>query len=784
MFVNNIFTHKFNIGIFENPYAVQFNGVSAIDGWEKIHIDTVAQAPQSKIKLLYLAPHLSTGGMPEFLLGRIKALINEPMFDIHVVEYALYAETYTVQRDQIQALLPKGNFHQIGHLGLPAAEREARLKEIILALQPQIIHIEESPEAFDSFNKMSAQTQEWLYQSSNPWKIVETCHNIWFNPREHKRISPDAYLFVTPHHMLETFSEEPSEKFEALFPIIPQTKSETQRRKSLEILGLEHLSNAKHLVNIGLWTPGKNQAEAVRWARTLEALYPGQYQFHFVGNQASNFQDYWQPIMATLPSNVHIWGERNDVDTFYQLADAVVFNSTWECNPLALRQALGYPLPVMARNLPQYHSMYTDSITHIQGDSTDPLRLVEMLQNPIQRKQNPEAMAQFKQEHIDAYLKTLQGPVKRATHSRDEYTVTWHNGPKVTSQTGRELKVQFLADGKTVYSHTLSGVGHWCRPSDEWYRDWTVLVNGLEHRLELAGGRAMVQFDSSSLGDTLSWIEPCVAFKNQHGLEVLYLATHKNWLFDQDHYRAQGIEFIAPGEWPQDAIAKWNIGVHMQDPPGQAWFPHKNKRDWRKIYLGDIASDHLGVATVTKAPKLQYTGQHQQDRPYICIATQSTAQAKYWNNPTGWQELIDHYTAKGYDVYHLSKEGNNNLTGYIQAAEDLAEVYKLLQGAERFYGISSGLSWFAWATDVPITLISGFTPEECEFLDDRTVRVINKSVCNSCWAWDHFNRGDWHWCPSHKGTDRHYECTKQISLADVLEAETKHNNKWLKKTYN
>ena len=767
IYLNNIMMGKFNIGIFDQPVALQADGFSAIDSYNKIHADE--RSRNSKKRILFLAPHLSTGGMPEFLLGRLKALIDEPSVELHVVEFTCYATTYVVQRDQIRQMLGD-RFHEIGHLGsMEDSEREERLKQIISQIQPDVIHIEESPEAFDGFNKMSEECQSWIYQSSHPWRIVETCHNIWFNPRENKRISPDAYLFVTPHHTLETFSEEPSEKFEAFYPIIPQTKSELQRRKSLEILELEHLSDAKHLINIGLWTQGKNQGEAVEWARTLEQQYPGQYQFHFIGNQAENFESYWGPIMQDLPPNVHIHGERNDINTFYQLADGVVFNSTWECNPLALRQALGYPIPVMARNLSQYHSMYTGQLTEIQGDTTDPLRLVEALKSPIHRKQNDQAMAKFKQEHLQAYMKTLKGPVIRTAQIRDGYTIQWNNGPTVRSKAGRPLDVEFWADGELVYKSTLQAEGYWCRPADEWFRDWTVKIDGKEHKMELEDKVAHIQFNSGSLGDTLSWVEAAVEFKFKHGLSKLYLSTHKNWLFDQDHYHLRGVEFIAPGDSPEDTYARWEVGVYMEDPPGTPWFPNRNKRDWRKIYLGDIATDHLGLPSIRKAPKLQYTSKHQQDRPYICIATQSTAQAKYWNNPTGWQDLIDHYTAKGYDVYHVSKEGNNDLKGFIQGPEDMGETFALINGAEVFYGISSGLSWLAWCTETPVVMISGFTPEECEFMDDKTLRIINKDVCNSCWAWDHFNRGDWNWCPTGKGNERHFECTKTISASSVIE---------------
>ena len=767
IFLTDIFVNKFKMGMLENSITTQASGLSAIEQ---------RQRSFGKKKLVYLAPHLSTGGMPEFLLKRIEALQDQDEFEVHVVEYCLYATAFTVQRDQIQELLGD-RFHEIAHLGLiEQPQREERLIEIIESINPDVIHIEECPEAFDSFNQISFETQQSLYASHRPWKIVETCHNIWFNPKEAKRISPDAYAFVTPHHRLETFSKEPSNGQEILFPIIEHEVSDDLRRKSLENFGFDADADQYHLINIGLWTPGKNQGEAIAWARELEASQPGRFQFHFIGNQAQNFEDYWLPLMQDLPANCHIHGERSDVETFYHMADAVVFNSTWECNPLTVRQSLGWPLPVIARNLSQYHDMYKDALVEITGSlQEDITRLIQALEAPKPQRNNKYTMARFKKEHLDLYLNTIKGPQKRQQHLED-FSITWDSGPKVTSKVGRAIEVDFQIDGKSVYSHTLQGENHWCKPAIEYWADWHIYIDGeLAAQAPKEGSVQIVQFDSSSLGDTLSWVEVAVAFKNERGLDKLYLATHKNWLFDVDFYRNQGIEFIVPGQWPEDAVALWRVGVYMEDVGGQVHFPNKNKRDWRKIYLGDIASDALGIGQIMKSPKLVYSGKHTQKRPYICIATASTAQAKYWNNPTGWQELVDHYVAKGYDVYHISKE-ETDLRGIKKAPEDLKDVYKLLQGAELFYGISSGLSWFAWATDCPVVLISGFTPEICEFDDEKTLRIINKDVCNSCWFKHHFDRGDWNWCPEHKNTERMFECTKTITFNDVI----KHVEEWQK----
>jgi hypothetical protein len=37
--------------------------------------------------------------------------------------------------------------------------------------------------------------------------------------------------------------------------------------------------------------------------------------------------------------------------------------------------------------------------------------------------------------------------------------------------------------------------------------------------------------------------------------------------------------------------------------------------------------------------------------PYVCIAVQNTLQAKCWNNPTGWREIVSFLKQSGYRVF-------------------------------------------------------------------------------------------------------------------------------------
>jgi hypothetical protein len=70
---------------------------------------------KSKIKLLYITPHLSTGGMPQFVLKRIQSLQEyKDQIEIFLVEYSQFSSTYVVQRDQIIELLGNDHFFTLG----------------------------------------------------------------------------------------------------------------------------------------------------------------------------------------------------------------------------------------------------------------------------------------------------------------------------------------------------------------------------------------------------------------------------------------------------------------------------------------------------------------------------------------------------------------------------------------------------------------------------------------------------------------------------------------------
>jgi autotransporter strand-loop-strand O-heptosyltransferase len=91
-----------------------------------------------------------------------------------------------------------------------------------------------------------------------------------------------------------------------------------------------------------------------------------------------------------------------------------------------------------------------------------------------------------------------------------------------------------------------------------------------------------------------------------------------------------------------------------------------------------------------------------------------------------------------------------------------------MASCEFFVGLGSGLSWLAWACELPVVLISGFSEEYSETTLD-TYRVINKNVCTGCFNRYRLNASDWNWCPDHQNTERQFECTKEITSQMVID---------------
>lgn len=357
--------------------------------------------------------------------------------------------------------------------------------------------------------------------------------------------------------------------------------------------------------------------------------------------------------------------------------------------------------------------------------------------------------------------------------SNRKINVHFVDGPYVEILDNIPLRytVQFInkKNNKIVYSTELTS-NHWCRASLKYYIDWEIRIKGIDndyyaqYNFTSENSKFYVSFETKSLGDTLAFIPYVEEFRKERKCKIV-CSTFHNELFKKDYPE---IEFVNPGTSVDNIMGLFRLGLFYNgsniDYDMHPYNPIKEP-------LQKIASDILGLDYKEIKPLLPKLSGHKKKR--VCIAIHSTSQCKYWNNPNGWQEVVDYIKSKGYEVRLLSREedgymGNKNPKGIKQQPKSSTkEILKVLQESHLFIGISSGLSWLAWASGIPVVLVSGFTDVYLEPFED-IIRIINKDVCNGCWHDHKFDPSDWYWCPIHKGTDKQFECSREIYGQNVI----------------
>lgn len=324
----------------------------------------------------------------------------------------------------------------------------------------------------------------------------------------------------------------------------------------------------------------------------------------------------------------------------------------------------------------------------------------------------------------------------------------------------------------TTVFETEVGRNCWAKPNIKYYVDWRVEITdkntGQVNRydLDLKGNRVYIALDSKSLGDTLAWIPYVDEFRKKHGCDVI-CSTFWNDFFISEYPE---ITFVTPGDTVHNLIAMYTIGLFYTN---NSFDNSKHPTNPITISLQQIASDILGLEYKEIKPKVKQPDIDNTDSKLVTIATHSTAQTKYWNNPFGWQQVVDWLKERGYTVKLLSQEedgymGNRNPIGVEQFPRSpINKVMEELKRSKAFIGISSGLSWVSWAMGTPTVMISGFTEPFNEMQD--CIRIsAPKGKCSGCWNRHKFDPGDWNWCPDHKGTPRQFECSREITADTVI----------------
>jgi autotransporter strand-loop-strand O-heptosyltransferase len=359
-------------------------------------------------------------------------------------------------------------------------------------------------------------------------------------------------------------------------------------------------------------------------------------------------------------------------------------------------------------------------------------------------------------------------------------TITFHfiDGPfiEIKDAGDKEFLVEFIdtETNKTEYSTTIKN-NTWSRCYIRYFKKWLIKATEINsdkvysHRLDLKGKNVLISLGSSSLGDTLAWFPHIEEFAKKHECKV-YVSTFKNSLFENNY---RDLIFVNPGVVINNIYASYEIGWFYDD---DRFDGGKNPRDFKDIPLQATTTDILGLEHSDLRPRLVIPDLGRKiEEPYVCIGMHSTAQAKYWNNPTGWQEVTDWFISKGYKVVMLSLEEDGYMGNYypkgvigVEGEKTLANAMNYLKYSHMFIGIGSGLSWLSWSVGTPTVIISGFSSPITEPTTENVIRIFNSKSCTSCFNRYRLDAGDWNWCPDQKGTDRQFECTKSITGEHVI----------------
>jgi autotransporter strand-loop-strand O-heptosyltransferase len=296
-----------------------------------------------------------------------------------------------------------------------------------------------------------------------------------------------------------------------------------------------------------------------------------------------------------------------------------------------------------------------------------------------------------------------------------------------------------------------------------------------QHDYSAQGREVLIQIPVGTLGDPLGWFPYVVKFKEKHGCRLTCaMSTPLIGLLRDAH---PDITFLTYEEVkPERFYATYHLGLFFDDKNC-----YYQPCDFRLVGLHRTAGYILGVDPTEQPPRVAVAdGGRPIPEPYVCIAVQSTTQAKYWNNPTGWREIVGFLKEAGYRVACIDQKpvhGGGLVWNHIpHGTEDqtgdrpLSERARWLKHADFFVGLSSGLSWLAWAVGTPVVMISGFTHPTNEY--STPYRVINYHACNGCWndVRHRFDHKDFLYCPRHANTPRQFECTRAITAEQVKAA--------------
>lgn len=360
---------------------------------------------------------------------------------------------------------------------------------------------------------------------------------------------------------------------------------------------------------------------------------------------------------------------------------------------------------------------------------------------------------------------------------KNKINISFIEGAKVeiNGSTNKKYLIKFFnhKTNELIWEDNIS-TSMWTSPNIQYFIKWRIEVwckniKIKEHIFDCTNKRVYIHLDSKSLGDTIAWFPYVEEFRKTHKCQVICSTFHNSWF--KNAYPE--IEFVEPTTMVHNLYAMYGIGWFYD---GDAINSPKNPNNPTAQPLQKTASDILGLPYKEVKPTIFVSNKKPNIKEdYVVISPHATKHAAYWNNKGGWQTIINWLNEAGYkvimisheklgDEWHDSKLGGT-LTGVIDKTGpeySFEDRFVDLKHAKLVIGGSSGLAWISWALNTPTLIITGHSEYTLEPTSIPKVYTPT-GYCSGCHSTQKLDGADWEWCPFHKGTDRHFECTKSIT---------------------
>ena len=339
---------------------------------------------------------------------------------------------------------------------------------------------------------------------------------------------------------------------------------------------------------------------------------------------------------------------------------------------------------------------------------------------------------------------------------KNEIIISFIDGAKceIKGPLNQEYQVKFYnnATNELIWEGVIKN-NMWTAPNYKSFVEWKIEIwdeNQLIHTeiFNLKDKRVYIHLDSKSIGDTIAWFPYVEEFRKKHDCEVICSTFHNDWFESQ----YPEIQFVKPGTHVGDLYASYGLGWFYSEDD---FNPQFHLYDFKSQPLQKTVTDILGLKYVEITPKLKKLPLSSIKEKYVTISIQSTCQAKYWNHPTGWEQVVEHLQSKGYKVAVVDQHRTFGIQGFMNTSpqcdyhfhnKPLEEVMSVISGAEFHIGIGSGLSWIAWALNIPTVLISSFSKPWCEF-QTNCVRIYDDSPTSGYFNTHRLDASNWNWYP-------------------------------------